>query len=179
MNETPSMTPSGEAARLGRHRQSGTALRAGGGIAVRRATQTATDHVDDAERYRQPEVEPACADLGKWLRTWRHRLVCGAIRGCVAQQVGQVFGRGSPEPRTRILACRCGLTVNGQCKRLLFRAVSAWLCRAKWIEDPKNYRVWGRASLPFRSCSREWNNCEHAGPFEALGSRAAGGSAPA
>ena len=81
------MTPSGEAARPGRHQQSGTALRAGLGIAVRRATQTVTGHVDDAERYRQPEVEPACADLGKWLRTWRHRLVCGAIRGCLAQQV--------------------------------------------------------------------------------------------
>ena len=74
-----------------------------------------TGHVGDAERYRQPELQTTYADLDKRMRTWRHRLVFGAIRGRLAPQVGRVFSRGSSEPRKTILACRCGLTVELSC----------------------------------------------------------------
>ena len=107
--------PSGEAAGPRQHRPSATAPCAGVGHAVRCDTQLASSHVGEAKRYRQPRVQTACADLAKCPRAWRHRLVFGAIRGCLAQQVGRVFSRGSSEPRKRILACRCGLTVELSC----------------------------------------------------------------
>ena len=72
-------------------------------------------HIGGAERNRQHNVQTACADLGKSMRTWRHRLVFGAIRGRLAQQVGRVLSRGSSEPGQTTLACSCGLTVELSC----------------------------------------------------------------
>ena len=78
---TRAPTPSGEAARPGRHQQSGTALRAGVGHEVRCETQLATSHVGEANATDNPKTRPPAP-------TWDNACVLGATGWCLAPYVG-------------------------------------------------------------------------------------------